>query len=600
MHVLDLLVEDLAKLKKVASIGAEAHFAVSFVKKHALLLEEFSLIQQRNQLTLDLLLFPATRFAYMYLMVYRVHANIAALRLLSESPIFAHVLSSTKARGKEGHKAVEEFNRFETFVTDRSSKLRLSGCVTILKPFSIALHYLEGDNVPMSHIFPVFQLMYDFSQQLDDFPVVTSFLSEEEERDEVASCVRKRWLGHGRLVGLKADVHLLAFVLDPYVQATLTTAKEPTCDLLAGEALQGARTALRHYAIDDPDMRSSLLHEFGLWCAAVPQLGENPSTSTQEAEVSHAVHPSGNNAYSSLRLAAMLSVWEELEKHEQALTTDAGEAMLQQLAKLRHCPKPTRFWLSMMNEVPRTASAKEKADHRSFCRMAADVSAIVAHTCGVERAGKAYDQVLTPMRKKTGRLRALKAAYVYLNYNLMHGSSSNNPPAQRKTNASESRGDSSSVGAISIRRGSLILDDVREGQVEPYSSDDDTDSEEEGADESSGEEVSGSDAEEEASASEPIREIRWHIPPGFVIAPEPRALDKELVGQYVYMRWEAYGWQLGRITHVITKDTPRLFAKFNFRVAWSDGSKGPAKLDVHSFAHGPHARVDSWVLLKPT
>ena len=51
--------------------------------------------------------------------------------------------------------------------------------------------------------------------------------AEEEERDAVPDAVRKRWLGHGRKVGLKADVHLLAFVLDPFVQGALTTAQGP-------------------------------------------------------------------------------------------------------------------------------------------------------------------------------------------------------------------------------------------------------------------------------------------------------------------------------------------------------------------------------------
>ena len=43
------------------------------------------------------------------------------------------------------------------------------------------------------------------------------------------------------------------------------------------------------------------------------------------------------------------------------------------------------------------------------------------------------------------------------------------------------------------------------------------------------------------------------------MAEEPAALDSKLVGAHIFMRWETYGWQLGKITAVITKDTPRLF-----------------------------------------
>jgi hypothetical protein len=65
------------------------------------------------------------------------------------------------------------------------------------------------------------------------------------------------------------------------------------------------------------------------------------------------------------------------------------------------------------------------------------------------------------------------------------------------------------------------------------------------------------------------------------------------------MRWEKpYGWQLGKITGEIDASTPRLVKKFNYRIVWSDGSKGPAKLAVDNYAHGDDARYNSWVILK--
>ena len=64
------------------------------------------------------------------------------------------------------------------------------------------------------------------------------------------------------------------------------------------------------------------------------------------------------------------------------------------------------------------------------------------------------------------------------------------------------------------------------------------------------------------------------------------------------MRWETYGWQLGKITDVIASSTPRLFAKFNYRMIWADGQKGPAKLSVENYAYGSAARYNSWVVLQ--
>ena len=50
---------------------------------------------------------------------------------------------------------------------------------------------------------------------------------------------------------------------------------------------------------------------------------------------------------------------------------------------------------------------------------------------------------------------------------------------------------------------------------------------------------------------------------------------------------------------LITNSTPRLFAKFNYRISWADNSKVPSKLGVESYAYGADARYNSWVILKP-
>ena len=85
---------------------------------------------------------------------------------------------------------------------------------------------------------------------------------------------------------------------------------------------------------------------------------------------------------------------------------------------------------------------------------------------------------------------------------------------------------------------------------------------------------------------------------GFKVVDEPANLDKSLIGKTVFMNWETYGWQLGKITDVVDRSTPRLFAKYNFRVVWADRSKGPAKLAVDNYGGGSTARLNSWVLLE--
>ena len=50
----------------------------------------------------------------------------------------------------------------------------------------------------------------------------------------------------------------------------------------------------------------------------------------------------------------------------------------------------TTFCLSMFNEAPNGVPKQAIEVQRFFCRTACDISNIVRHTCGVERAGKAY------------------------------------------------------------------------------------------------------------------------------------------------------------------------------------------------------------------
>lgn len=143
-----------------------------------------------------------------------------------------------------------------------------------------------------------------------------------------------------------------------------------------------------------------------------------------------------------------------------------------------------------------------------------------------------------------------------------------------------------------LRRGNLIFNDVpEEGGV---------DSEEEGGGED-GEEHDEEQGEEGEAGRNRATEVKWSVPDGFKVADEPALLDGSLIGSYVYMRWETYGWQLGKITAQITQSTPRLFKNFNYRVTWAvDGGKGPTKLAVESYAYGADARYNSWVILTPT
>ena len=113
------------------------------------------------------------------------------------------------------------------------------------------------------------------------------------------------------------------------------------------------------------------------------------------------------------------------------------------------------------------------------------------------------------------------------------------------------------------------------------------------------EEAEAGEAEDVGEGGEEqVDEVEWSVLDGFTVGAEPAKLDETLIGESVYMRWEKYGWQFGKIVGVITEATPRLFKKYNFSLVWADKSKGPASLTVQNYAYGPDARLNSWVILK--
>ena len=71
--------------------------------------------------------------------------------------------------------------------------------------------------------------------------------------------------------------------------------------------------------------------------------------------------------------------------------------------------------------------------------------------------------------------------------------------------------------------------------------------------EEEGEEEEGEEREEGEEVERGVGEVRWFVPEGFQIAAEPETLDTTLIGSTIYMRWETFGWQIGKITDVITE-----------------------------------------------
>lgn len=300
VHVLDLLMEDVAKLAPFVEISEKAHTVISFIKSHSIIFEEFLSIKQGIGIRKELHLFPTTRFAYLHLMLESLEKTLAAAMVLVNSAVY--LLSKNEVRrrgGEEGRKAYEKFISFERIIREPLLRDDLGHASKILQPISIALHYLEGDSVPLSHVYPVYQGIYDYAQSLQDEMSILNFLGEENCAS-IVELVKERWFGGSRKVGLKDNVHLLAFVLDPYAQAATSAPSSPMGDLFNHGVLDSARNALRHH-IRESEERAALTQQLQMWLAARPDLPtERSGASSSPQPVSQ-----GNNPFSSLYLASM-------------------------------------------------------------------------------------------------------------------------------------------------------------------------------------------------------------------------------------------------------------------------------------------------------
>jgi hypothetical protein len=118
IHILDLLIEDIAKIAEIAKAAADVHFVVAFAKRYPLI-HEWLLEQQKKLKIPALRLFPTTRFAYVYLMAHRETRNAALLSSVVDTTVHKQVKLAMARRGRHGKSKLKEFERFEELTDSR-------------------------------------------------------------------------------------------------------------------------------------------------------------------------------------------------------------------------------------------------------------------------------------------------------------------------------------------------------------------------------------------------------------------------------------------------------------------------------------------------
>ena len=160
--------------------------------------------------------------------------------------------------------------------------------------------------------------------------------------------------------------------------------------------------------------------------------------------------------------------------------------------------KPTSFWLAMSLEAPRGAVDA----HRFFCcKAAGDILSVVPHTCGVERAGKGYSLVMTPLRKKMQPERARKCVYTLQNYPLLDMKQQSGDGYEDFLDGLLTAEDLAAAQAKEhggLRRGTRIIEDAPAAR----------------------------DSDESEEDENPLETIRWAVPSGFLVAAQPAMQDR--------------------------------------------------------------------------
>ena len=408
VHAMDLLSEDVAKLDEIAQVISDCKFIVLHVIRYPMVYETFLELQKaRRRLDpkasmLGLKTFPDTRFAYAFFMIFSVFANWSNLVQLIDTPEWKLMKRNASADHKT--KRRRAFLKFESLVGSIATKKAAEAAVTVMQPISTALHYLEGDSADSSHVMAVFVVA---DQNAKHPPVEVTEAFDEDTLDAIKTCFSDRWNGKGRKVGVKHDLHCLAFKLDlvlrftieialgaPMVQAIESSFRRTSWDL-----------ALKTYSKGNNSTYTKLLREMTKFVA---KAGDYGSLWTQAEAIAKGT------------VAEVLKTLDEDTKNNKVKLLIA---LLKTQDSAGNPSLTSRFlWEGHSNEA--SASNEE----RLFAKQGVEVLSVVTQACAVERINKSHGCIHNKARASLGNPVTRKALYVFTNECLLHNLEPDNRP----------------------------------------------------------------------------------------------------------------------------------------------------------------------------
>ena len=568
VHVIDLLIEDIAKEAEIAPIILRARRLVVMILKHPLVREEFDKLVKESchhpQQPWSLRLFPKTRFAYMYLMLYQIYRSGRVLDLLAESPLLQVVMQLSIKGAKVGTKrdAVRlEWQNFIATLDDRTFRRQIRALLFVVSPLSMACFYLQGFSAPLSHIYPVYMAICTHLQQ--EWP---SFVTLALSSATLAAChthaLGRTW-GNGRLVGVLHDAHLAAFFFDIEARA----AAQNDNHLIHAGVIECTNRVLMTMHHEKPLEVAIMLAQTQQWAAASG--GSFASYIIVSVELAQARFATlaGKNDESQTVGAAVAEV--VLEHHSSVVDS--------LIERLKLTTKPTSTWSIILNQPPQGASDNQIMAHKLFCSSIVNLQAVVGHTGGVEQMGKAFKYIQTRQRCSLAEETLNDLAYIFHNTRLAYP---------------DMASDSISFDDFAVALLEPEDQNIFEAESETYAprfQDSPHPGEEVGAaaekvvppDEAEeGEEDEEEDGEEDGEEEGEVDTSAFIVPDGYMASHQAplQPLTADYVGRWIMAQVKIpktpMSWRLGKLTKFYDPKKPGRYAElYNFDVQFA-GIKG--------------------------
>ena len=396
VHLLDLLIEDICKISELDKIIKDANFMVTFVLEHKIFYEEFSILRMsRKEACKNIRTFSPTRFAHAYLMCQSVLGAFPHFGELIKSSVFQQTFAKVmRGKSTEALKIQTKFTRFRALSTNQHNFLgKLEAVYEILSPISQALHYGEGQNVPASHFYIMYQVILKTAKHPKD--VVKEHISAAT-LEAVVDLIKDRWIPpHGsRKQSIKSDEVLAVFGLDPYALSL----------------------SPRNWFNDDvKNARTRVLNKMAKGDGLLEALF-NTKTSEFQGHEGNVFSLPWQSASSTAKTYEENAI-SYLRNQQPESSGEVGDDMTTTIAVLSRFPSSLllEFWSACTNDCGESWSMDQVKAHKAFCTAAKDVCSIKVTTCDTERFGKGFKLILRG-RESLAEDTLEKLFYVYFNH----------------------------------------------------------------------------------------------------------------------------------------------------------------------------------------